>query len=270
MKNQIFKIYCLIALLSLSYGLNAQDIGITSDTIPELNWRDKEVNLTFNTVTSRKSTGSIITIDVQEQLKRDQNMTIGEILNGKAFGLIGSANTWGTGDAIILVDGIRQNSFYLSNLDPLEVETIVIMKDALSKAMYGAQGDNGVILINTMRGKAGKQQFRVMGQYGLATPRALPKYLNAADYMEKFNEAQLNDGIDPASLRYSQETIDGTRSGTNPARYPDNDFYSDLYLKERTSEARIFADVTGGNDKAIYYLNTGWTGTDGWMNTRSG
>ena len=64
-----------------------------------------------------------------------------------------------------------------------------------------------------MRGEAGKHQMRVAGQYGIATPRALPKYLNAADYMAKYNEAQLNDGIDPASLRYSQEAIDGTRSG---------------------------------------------------------
>ena len=67
----------------------------------------------------------------------------------------------------------------------------------------------GVILITTMRGKAGKQKLRIAGQYGAATPRAMPKYLNAADYMDKYNEAQLNDGIDPASLRYKQEAIDG-------------------------------------------------------------
>jgi hypothetical protein len=121
-----------------------------------------------------------------------------------------------------------------------------------------------------MRGKAGKQQVRISGHYGLATPQALPKYLNAADYMTKYNEAQLNDGIDPASLRYSQETIDGTRSGANPARYPDNDFYSDLYLKNHTSEASVFADVTGGNAKAQYYLNTGWSRSNGWLNTPQG
>ncbi|MCK7531233.1 MAG: hypothetical protein MZV63_09410 [Marinilabiliales bacterium] len=144
------------------------------------------------------------------------------------------------------------------------------MRDALSKSMYGAQGDQGVILINTMRGKAGKQQVRVSGHYGLATPQALPKYLNAADYMDKYNEAQLNDGIDPASLRYSQETIDGTRSGSNPARYPDNDFYSDLYLKDHTSDANVFADISGGSEKAFYYVNTGWSGNNGWLNTPQG
>ncbi|MCX6335594.1 MAG: SusC/RagA family TonB-linked outer membrane protein [Bacteroidia bacterium] len=270
MKSIILKIKCLIALLSLSLVLYPQDIRITSDTVPEQSLRDKEVNLTFKDVTSRKSAGSILIIDVQEELKRDQSMTIGEILNGKVTGLIGTFNTWGTGTATLLVDGIRQNSFYLSSLNPFEIETIVIMKDALSKAIYGAQGDMGVILINTMHGKAGKQQLRVAGQYGFATPRALPEYLNAADYMTKYNEAQLNDGIDPASLRYSQETIDGTRGGLNPVRYPDNDFYSDLYLKDRTSGASVYADVSGGNDKARYYVNTGWSSSNGWLNTTQG
>jgi TonB-linked SusC/RagA family outer membrane protein len=270
MKSKIIIINCLAALVSLSSGIYAQDIKTASDTIPVQSLRDKEVNMTFNSISSRKSTGSVITIDVQELLKTDQSMSISEILNGKVPGLIGAYSTWGTGDAILLVDGIRQNSFYLNSVNPFEVETIVIMKDALSKAMYGAQGDQGVILINTMRGKAGNQQIRISGHYGTATPRALPKYLNAADYMDKYNEAQLNDGIDPASLRYSQETIDRTRSGMNPVRYPDNDFYSDLYLKDQTSGANVFADVSGGNERTQYYLNTGWSRSNGWLNTPQG
>jgi len=270
MKSIIINIYCLITLFSLSHVLYAQDNRMTSDTVPEQNWRDKEVKQTFNTVTSRKSTGSIIIIDVQEELKRDQSMTIGEILNGKVTGLIGSSNIWGSGKTVFLVDGIRQGDFYLSSISPFEIETIVILKDALAKAMYGAQADMGVILINTIHGKAGKQKFRVYGQYGFETPRAMPKYLNAADYMEKYNEAQLNDGVNPASLRYSQERIDGTRSGVNPVLYPDNDFYSDVYLKDRTSGGNIYADVSGGNDKARYYAKTGWSKSNGWLNTSQG
>ncbi|MCU0458238.1 MAG: SusC/RagA family TonB-linked outer membrane protein [Bacteroidales bacterium] len=270
MKSKIIIINCLAVLVSLSSGINAQDIKTVSDTAIVQSQRDKEVSLTFNSFSTRKATGSVITIDVQELLKTDQSMSISDILNGKVTGLIGAYNTWGTGDAILLVDGIRQNSFYLNRINPFEVETIVIMKDALSKAMYGAKGDQGVILINTMRGKAGDQQIRISGNYGISTPQALPKYLNAADYMVKYNEAQLNDGIDPASLRYSQETIDGTRSGMNPVRYPDNDFYSDLYLKDHTSGANVFADVSGGNERTQYYLNTGWSRTNGWLNTPQG
>ena len=88
-------------------------------------------------------------------------------------------------------------------------------------------GDQGVILVNTKRGKAGSNKIRVSAQYSVSQPRALPNYLNAADYMEKYNEALLNDGLAPI---YSQDSIDMTRSGNSPAIYPDNDFYTEEYL----------------------------------------
>src|SRR5690606_2771027 len=115
------------------------------------------------------------------------------------------------GGAVMVVDGIRQDSYYYGNLNMLEVESIVILKDAVSKALYGAQGDQGVILINTKRGKTGTHEIRVSGEYSLSEPRALPNYLNGADYMQKYNEAQLNDGVDEFSLRYNQALIDSTR-----------------------------------------------------------
>ena len=267
MKKLIIKLNCLILFLALSKVLYPQDSNLKTDTLPGQYNFDQEVKLTFNKITARKTTGSVITIDVKEELKRDQNSTIGEILNGKVPGLFGNNNIWGTGTAILLVDGIRQNEFYINSLNPLEVESVVILKDALSKAMYGAQGDKGVILITTMRGKAGRHNLRIAGQFNAETPRAMPKYLNAADYMDKYNEAQLNDGTDPASLRYKQEAIDATRSGANPARFPDNNFYSDDYIKDYTTGANLFADVSGGNENARYYLNTGWNRSNGWLNT---
>jgi len=271
MKSKIIiKINCLIVLFILSQPLYSQDNTIKTDTIPVQTGIDKEVKLTFNTITARETTGSVITIDVQEELKRDQSSTMGEILNGKIPGLFGTYNTWGTGNAVILVDGIRQNTFYVNTLNPLEIESVVILKDALSKALYGAQGDLGVILITSQRGEAGKHKIRIAGQFSAANPRAMPKYLNAADYMGKYNEAQLNDGIAPSSLRYSQEKIDGTRSGLNPARYPDNDFYSNDYLKDNTTGTNIFADVMGGSENVRYYVGTGWNEGSGWLNTPQG
>lgn len=256
--------------LALSQTLYAQDSKINTATFPIKAGVDKEVKLTFNTITARETIGSVITIDVQEELKRDQNQTVGEILNGKVPGLFGNYNTWGTGNAVILVDGIRQNDFYVNSLNPLEIESIVILKDALSKAMYGSQGDLGVILITSKRGEAGQHKIRIAGQYNFASPRALPKYLGAADYMEKYNEAQLNDGIAPSSLRYPQTTIDGTRSGANPARYPDNDFYSNNYIKDLTTGINLFADVMGGSENVRYYVGTGWEESSGWLNTPQG
>jgi hypothetical protein len=85
--------------------------------------------------------------------------------------------------------------------------------------------------------------------------------------MGKYNEAQINDGVDPASLRYTQQAIDETRSGMSPARYPDNGFYTDDYIKDNARGTNVFADVMGGSDKVHYYVNTGWDRSNGWLNT---
>ena len=82
----------------------------------------------------------LLHIDVQEELKRDQNSTIGEILNGKVPGLFGNYNTWGTGTAVLLVDGIRQNEFYINSLNPMEVESVVILKGCTIKSNVWSTG----------------------------------------------------------------------------------------------------------------------------------
>ena len=258
-------------LSSLSQLLYSQSGNIEgwdySDSTEYLNGIRKDINLVFYKESPDNFTGPVTVIDVDKELQRDQRANLGDLLNGKAPGVFGAYNTWGTGNSVVLVDGIPQGSFYLNSLSLLEIESVVVLKDALSKAMYGAQGDAGIILVNTKRGKAGAHKFRVIGEYGGATPRAMPKYLNAADYMEKYNQAQLNDGVEPSSLRYSQDAINKTRSGENPARYPDNNFYSSDYIKEYTTGAEVFADVSGGDRNIRYYVNTGWSQSNGWLNT---
>jgi len=270
-KKITIQLICLVMLSALSQMLYSQSINMEGQELtdfPEvINSTPDEINLVFYKESPGNITSPVTVIDVEKELQRDQRANLGDLLNGKVPGIFGSYNTWGTGNSVVLVDGIPQGSFYLNSLSLLEIESVVVLKDALSKAMYGAQGDAGIILVNTKRGSAGAHKFRVIGEYGGATPRAMPKYLNAADYMKKYNQAQLNDGVDPSSLRYSQEAIDGTRSGDNPARYPDNNFYSSDYIKEYTTGAEVFADVSGGDNFIRYYVNSGWSQSNGWLNT---
>ena len=266
MRKIIKKINCSIVFLALSQIIYAQDSN-SNDSIPEILSYDKEVVLPFNSITARRSTGSVIIIDVEKELKRDQGATIFTAINGKVPGMFGNSNTWGTGNATVLVNGVRQSDFFVNSLNLMEVEEIVILKDAVSKAMYGVSGDNGLILVTTKHGKVGEHKVRVAGSYGASEPRAMPKYLNAADYMSRYNEAQLNDGVLIESLTYSQEAIDATRSGENPTRYPDNDFYTQDYIKDNTNNINIFADIAGGNENIQYYVNTAWNRSNGWLNT---
>jgi TonB-linked SusC/RagA family outer membrane protein len=254
----------VVSLSQILYSQNRdEDTGQNPDSTSVPGILEKEVNLTFSSLSSRRMTGSTSVIDVQKELKSEQ----GNSFFFKVPGLFGTTNTWGTGNAIVLVDGIQREGNFMNYVSLMEVESVVVLKDALSKAMYGAMGDQGVILINTKRGEAGKHELRVLGNVTTLTPRALPNYLNAADYMGKYNEAQLNDGVDPLSLAYTQADIDATHSGANPALYPDNDFYSKDYLNEFTKSYYVFADLMGGDEKARYYMNTEWYSGKDFLNT---
>jgi len=209
-------------------------------------------------------TGSVAEIDAQKEFIRDSRTNIGSALNGKVVGVFDNYNTWGTGNAVIVIDGAPQDGFYYNNLNMMEIESIVVLKDAVSKAMYGAMGDQGVILINTKRGTPGKSQIRVSAQHSIAWARELPNYLDAPDYMEKYNEALQNDGLDPI---YSQEDIDMTRSGASPALYPDNEFYTGDYLRDLRNSTNVIFDLSGGNQNAQYYVNTEWARDNGWLST---
>jgi len=246
---------------------NAESGSNQIDSAAAYSEAEQYINLGFQKLSPDRITGSVTTIDVEEALKRDQRTSIGAALNGKVPGVFGAYNIWGTGNSVVLVDGIPQGDFYLNSLTLLEVESIVVLKDAMSKSMYGAQGNQGVILINTRRGEIGNNKLRVFGEYGISTPRVMPEYLNASDYMQNYSEAQLNDGVEPTSLRFSQEAIDATRNGGNPTRYPDNSFYTPEYIKDYTTGASVFADVRGGNRNVRYYVNSSWNRSNGWLNT---
>jgi len=269
--DYLIKMTVLIAYLSLSQVLSAQ-INTGTSSIGEepsdsLIKEDTKINMVFKETSEQRSTGSINYIDPESELLRDTRTDLGSAINGKVPGVFDSYNLWGIGNAVIVVDGIRQSEYYYERLNLKEIESIIVLKDAVAKSLWGALGDQGVILINTRRGQSGTQKIHVSAEYSLSEPRALPKYLNSADYMEKFNEAQLNDGVDASSLKFSQTLIESYRSGSNRIRFPDNDFYTDEYIRNFTSDVDVFADVIGGDENAKYYVSADWTQNNGWLST---
>ncbi len=263
-KNNVKKLVLVVMSISLSQFLSAQ-VGAVGDTTAEKT--SDKLNLVFEEISAEKSTGSIYYIDVESELEKDSRTDLGSLLNGKIPGVFDTYNTWGTGNAVIIVDGIRQEAYYYESLNMLEVESIIVLKDAVSKALYGAQGDQGVILINTKKGHDGPQKIRIGVDYSMSQPRAFPNFLNAADYMEKFNEALLNEGVDEQFLKFRQDAIDSTRLGTNSTRFPDNNFYNNDYLRDFRTDVSVFADVAGGNENTRYYVSTGWSQSNGWLST---
>jgi len=108
---------------------------------------------------------------------------------------IRGSNTLGSNDPLIVIDGIAARAGGLERLDPNEVETISVLKDA-SAAIYGARAANGVILITTKKGTQGQRaELTYSFNQGWATPTVLPKMSDAAEYAELRNELIVNDGL---------------------------------------------------------------------------
>ncbi len=223
--------------------------------------KDDMVNVPFNTIARRRITGSVSEVDVQKELNRDQRTGLNAVLNGKVAGVFGGTNTWGTGNALVIVDGVPRDYDYL---DMMEVESVTVLKDNASKALYGAAANQGVILVKTRRGYSGERKIRLNGEYGISNPieESQPKYMNAADYMTAHSQARLNDGLLPV---YMPEQIEATRLGEDPTRYPDVDYFGEDFVNPNVKFTKVFGDIAGGNDDAQYYANFGYKHNDGWI-----
>ena len=90
-----------------------------------------------------------------------------------------------------MIDGIERTNF--DGIDPNEVESLNILKDASATAIYGVKGANGVVLITTRKGERGRPRLSYSGNFALQQSTQLPSYLNSADYATLYNEALEND-----------------------------------------------------------------------------
>ncbi|WP_282040937.1 SusC/RagA family TonB-linked outer membrane protein [Winogradskyella flava] len=238
--------------------------NITMKKSPFLASKDDELKMGVATKYRRNIVGAISSINTKDRLTYDNTQRVRDYINGLQLGVRGSDNIrgiGGVGDAVFVIDGVIGRDPNILNME--EVEQITVLKDANSVALYGSQGRNGVIVINTKRGKANKKEVNVNIQSGIRTPIALPNYLSSAAYMTLFNEAVTNDGI-PAG-GFSNERIQNTRNGVNPFEFPDVDLYSNEYVQPFVNFTNIITEFSGGNDKNQYYVNLGWNREDAWV-----
>lgn len=163
-------------------------------------------------------------------------------------------------EPLTLVDGVPRS---ISQVDPEDIESFTILKDASATAIYGVRGANGVIIINTKSGAAGKPKFDIRYTEGFTRFTAVPEFVDAATYMEVSNEALTTRGQVP---RYTQDEIDMTRSGTDPYLYPDID-WMDVLFKDFGRNRNANANISGGSDMAVYYIGLSYYGEDGLYKT---
>ncbi|MDR2358830.1 MAG: TonB-dependent receptor [Prevotellaceae bacterium] len=227
--------------------------------------------------TQRKESvvGAITTIQ-PELLRNGTTRSMSNNLVGQVAGIIGAQRSgepgydnssfWIRGIStfqssrtpLVLVDGIERS---LNNIDPNEIEYFSVLKDAAASAVYGVRGANGVILINTKRGKIGKPTIGVRVETAITQPTRLPEFVDGATYMEVINSILGEAG---KANRYSDEAIYNTRYRLDPDLYPDVNWV-DAVTKDYASNTRVNLDVNGGSERLRYAFMASYYGESGIM-----
>ena len=168
-------------------------------------------------------------------------------------------NSINAASPLVIVDGVPGS---MNNIDPQDIESISVLKDAASAAIYGVQAANGVILITTKKGKSGqKARVNYSGLVSWASPTAKLDFLDAAGYATLYNEATLNDNPS-ATLPYSDEDIELYRNGKDPIDHPNTNWYDEVF-KKNAMETQHSLSVSGGSETTTYMASVAYLFQDG-------
>ena len=170
--------------------------------------------------------------------------------------------TTGSNSVLVVVDGIPGQIGGLERLDPNDIESVSVLKDA-SAAIYGNRAANGVILVTTKRGKTGKPTINYSFNQGFSSPTRLPKMADAATYAQIMNE--INFDSNPGgglNQSYTVDQIEKFRNGSDPLLYPNTDWI-DQALKKTALQSQHSLSINGGSEDVKYYVSLGTVSQDG-------
>lgn len=296
----IIKVSSLNDKLQVSFlGFVSQTISISGRTNIEINLKpnysalDEVVVIGYGEQKKETLVGAISTVSSKE-LVQSPVANISNSLAGRLPGLvvvqrsgepgrdqstlkirgIGTLSQGQESDPLIMIDGVPREvgtggQGALNNLDPNEIETITVLKDASATAVFGVRGANGVILVTTKSGKMGKPNVSFSSNVGLQTPTLLPEYLGSADYAFLQNEGIRNDaalnGI-PYVPKFSDEDIRKFRDQSDPIGYPSR-IWMNEFIKSASPQQQYNLNISGGLKSVKYFVSAGYFSQEGIYNT---
>ncbi|PSL47863.1 TonB-linked SusC/RagA family outer membrane protein [Chitinophaga niastensis] len=270
-------------------------MGMNTEEIKVVNQKTLKVSLTakvdklnevvvvgFGSQKKITVTGAVSTVnmaDMQTPVRSLTNALVGKVAgvismqsgggepgyDNPNFTIRGIGTFTGSASPLIIVDGVQRddvNSSFggaFNNIDPEDIQSISLLKDASATAVYGAKGANGVLIITTRKGVAGKPKVSAKAETGFSGLTKLPQMLDGVNYMKLYNEAQVNMGNQPV---YSDETIRKTASGLDPYLYPNVNWIKTIY-KDWAAMANANVNVSGGGEAMRYYVSMSFYNQDG-------
>ncbi|MCS3800091.1 SusC/RagA family TonB-linked outer membrane protein [Niastella sp. OAS944] len=263
-----------IVLVFTMVGFDNQEIPVKGKEVINISMKrasnslNDVVVVAYGKQKKRDIIGSVTTISPEELKVPSSNLTTA--LAGRLAGVIAYQTTGEPGQdnaqffirgvttfgyktsPLILIDGVEYTATDLARIQPDDIASFSIMKDATASALYGARGANGVILVTTKEGKQGKAKVYLRFENSISQPTKTVKLADPITYLKLHQESVLT--RNPlAPLPYSQSKIDYTQLGVNPDMFPAVDWMNMLF-KDRASNRRGNFSVSGGGQIVNYFL----------------
>ncbi len=159
-----------------------------------------------------------------------------------------------TSSPLILVDGVERP---LNTVDPNEIESLSILKDAASTAVFGVRGANGVIIVTTKRGDAGKPRISASSITGVQMPLSYIKQSSGYDFARYYNVYQWNDGKTESGLFFTPEALEAYRTGSDPLMFASTNWNEEMFRKAFL-QTKNNVNISGGSDKVRYFVSMGF------------
>ena len=229
---------------------------------------DATVVVAYGTQTKATVTGALTSIDNKSLIKAPV-ADVTNILAGQMPGVTTIQETGQPGEdyakiyirgvgslsdsnaePLILVDGVERP---LNTVDPNEIESLSVLKDAASTAVFGVRGANGVIIVTTKRGDTGKPKISVSSITGVQMPMSYIEQCDSYDFARYYNVYQWNDGKTDTGLYFTREAIEAYRTGSDPIMYP-NTHWNELMFRKAFLQTKNNINISGGSDKVDFKL----------------
>jgi TonB-linked SusC/RagA family outer membrane protein len=169
----------------------------------------------------------------------------GATIRVRGVGTLNNANPY------VLIDGVESGT--MNSLDPNDIESISVLKDASSAAIYGSKASNGVVLITTKRGAAGVPRVSYNAHVGVQQPTQMIERLSSYDYARLLNQVQEDDGLTP---RFSPDDIQKFKDGSDPYGHPNTDWYALAFRNGLQHHHNV--SVNGGAERISYMASAGF------------
>lgn len=294
-QEEVVLVFSYIGYAEKQVRLAQGELNVQIHLVPSSESLDQVVVVGYGQQKKISVTGAVTSVGTKA-LRQNSSATLASALAGRLPGLTsiqsgggqpgrddatmylrGAATTNGQ-SPLILIDGVPRDN--IRTIDANEVASVTILKDASATAVFGVRGANGVILITTKRGEAGKTELNISVDQSYTSFTREPERLHSLEYMALRNEAARNDGIvtppfseelmakyanpllglDPSDPEYEQ------KARIRRYMYPDHDYYRE-YIARYTPQTRINVNASGGTDRVSFFVNAAFLHQGGNLKT---